>query len=156
MERFVSMNDVITSKDRNTLNDSQGTFTNGQDPRLRLIDGFSVFLVGNVTNEIAGVRLLDTFRHDLLSPLLKTLSGIRFDTGLQNNSDFKTILIGQNVVLYNNAILIYQYNFQFTNDITLDDQAEECDTRAFSEIDYTQVIGGDDTDDMIFNPELPE
>ncbi len=152
---FVSMNDAIASKDRNALNDATATFANGEEPRLRIIDGFSVFLIGNVSTEITGVDLLDIFRHDLLLPLSKSFSGVRFSTGLSGDGDFKTILIGHNFVIYNRATLVYQYNFQFSTDITLADQVENTDTRAFSEIDYTQSIGGNDTTDMTFNPELP-
>jgi len=153
---FVSMNDATVSKDRNTLNDADATFANGEDTRLRLIDGFSIFLVGNVSKEISGEKMIDVFRHDMLGPLLKSLSGVRFSTGLYNSGDFRTILLGHNFVLYDRAILVYQYNFQFTNDITIADQAENDDTRAFSEIDYTQTMGDGDTTDMTFNPDLPE
>ena len=156
MWMFVSMNDANVSKDRNTYNDATAVFANGEDPRLRIIDGFGVFLIGNATDEIAGVDLLDTFRHDLLSPLLKSLSGVKFSTGLSGGGDFRAILTGHNFVLYNKAVLIYQYNFQFSSDITLADQVENTDTRAFSEIDFTQSIGGDDTTDMTFEAELPE
>jgi len=156
MWAFVSMNDVIASKDRNANSDAVATFANGQEPRLRLMDGFSIFLVGNATEEIAGVGLLDIFRHDMLGPILKSVSGVRFDTGLYYSGDFKTVLTGHNYVDYNRAILIYQYNFQFSSDITLDDQAEDSDTRAFTEIDYTNSIGGDDTEDMTFDQILPD
>lgn len=156
MWAFISMNDAIASKDRNAGSDATASFANGEEPRLRLLDGFAVFLIGNTTKEIAAVDLLDIFRHDMLSPLLKSLSGVRFSTGLSGSADFKTILTGHNFVAYNKAYLVYQYNFQFISDISTGDQAEDEDTRAFSKVDYTQSIGGDDTTDMTFDPELPD
>ncbi len=155
MWAMISMNDVIASKDRNTLNDSTATFARGNDVRLRLIDGFSIFLLGNCTGEIAAESLIDVFRHDLLEPILKSLYGIKFTTGLSDEGDFKTVLIGHNFVLYDRAVLVYQYNFQFTYDITQGDAAEDSDTRAFAELDNTQDIGGDDTTDMTFEVDLP-
>jgi len=153
---FVSMHDVSASKDRNAYNDAVATFARGEDPRLRLIDGFSVYLIGNVTGEIAATDTLDIMRHDLLGPLLKTLYGVKFGTGLSTESDFKCILTSHNQVFYNRAILVYQYAFEFSSDITLDDAANEDDTRAFSEFEYTHEFGTADTEYFEADSKLPE
>ena len=145
---FVSMRDASVSKDRNAYNDAVSTIVNGEALRLRLIDGFSVFLVKNVSEEIAAVDAIDICRHDLLTPILKSLFGAKFDTGLSNNSDFIAILTGHNSVEYDRATFIYQYVFEFSQDIVLSDSVENEDTRAFNDISYTHTIGGDDTDDM--------
>ena len=153
---IVAMNDAIVSKNRTTYNDAVATIANGQDIRIRLVDGFSVFIIKNTKNDIAAVDALDIARHDLLNPLTKSLYGARFSTGLTGLGDFVAILTGHNFVEYNRAILVYQYNFEFTTDLTLEDAVDPLDTKAFSDIDYTQSIGGDDTEDAtIKNIELP-
>lgn len=140
MWAFVSMHDVVASKDRNAYNDGVATFAAGEDVRLRLIDGFSVFLFANTSESIAAVDATDIFRHDMLEPLLKSLYGAIFDTGLSTAGDFKAILKGHGQSFYNRAILVYQYNFEFSNDITLADSVDPQNTRAFSKIEYSQRI----------------
>lgn len=144
---FVGMNSANTSKDRNAYNDSVASLVSGEDIRIRLIDGFSVFIVKNVKDDIAAVAAMDIARHDLLSPITKSLYGAVFSTGLSSLGDFKCILTGHNWVEYNRATFVYQYTFEFTTDLTLGDSVDEADTRAFSDINYTQEIGGDDTTD---------
>ena len=153
---LVSMSDAIVSKNRTAYNDATATIGNGEDIRTRLIDGFSVFIIKNVKSDIAAVDALDIARHDLLTPLMKSLFGARFSTGLNGLGDFRAILTGHNFVEYTRAILVYQYNFEFTTDLTLDDTVDPLDTKAFSDIDYTHSVGGDDTTDAtIKNIELP-
>jgi len=145
---FVVMDDAVTSKNRSAYNDAVATVTNGEDIRVRLVDGFSVFLVQSVKSEIAATNAVDVARHDLLYPITKSLFGTTFSTGLSSLSDFKAILTGHNFVEYDRSTFVYQYNFEFTYDLIASDMVEDTDTRAFSEIDYTQEVGGDDTTDM--------
>ncbi len=152
---FVTMNDAVTSKNRTAYNDAIATIAANEDIRTRLIDGFSVFLIMNVNDETAAVDAVDVCRHDLLSPICKSLFGARFSTGLSGAGDFAAILTGHNFVQYDRATFVYQYGFEFTNDLTLEDAVKNTDTRAFSEIDFTQVMGGDDTEDLTFDAELP-
>lgn len=142
---FVVMGDASVSKNRSAYNDAIATVAEGEDIRIRMIDEFSVFLVKNTKYEESAVDTMDIMRHDLLLPITKTLFGVRFTTGLTCSGDFRAILTGHNIVEYDRATLVYQYGFQFSYDLVDDDTADPGDTRAFSEIDYTQEIGGDDT-----------
>lgn len=152
---FVTMNDAVTSKNRTAYNDATATIAANEDIRTRLIDGFSVFLIMNVNDETAAVNAIDICRHDMLTPICKSLFGARFSTGLNGAGDFAAILTGHNQVEYDRATFVYQYGFEFTYDLTLEDAVENTDTRAFSEIQFTQVMGGDDTEDLTFETELP-
>lgn len=145
---FVEPKDGSVSKDRNTLSDATSTQTNNNDLRLRLIDGFTVYVYAPTSNQIAGVTALDICRHDLLLPIMKSLLGVQFESGLSVDTEFKTILIGHRVAGYNKAFLTYAYDFEVVADITSGDEVDDINTRAFRDIDYTQRIGGDDTTDM--------
>ena len=147
MWAFVSMHDATASKDRNAYNDGVATFANGEDIRLRIIDGFSVFLIANVSESIAAVDAIDIFRHELLGPILKSLYGVSFPTGLSESSDFKAIITGHGQSFYDRATLVYQYNFQFTNDITIEDGVENQNTRAFTKLKYVQRINPEGIED---------
>ena len=153
---FVVMNDAATSKDRTAFSDATATKAANEDIRIRLIDGFSVFMIMNVKNETSAVDAIDVCRHDLLSPICKSLFGARFSTGLSGAGDFAAILTGHNFVNYDRSTISYEYSFEYSTDLTLEDSVENTDTRAFSEIDFTQSMGGDDTPDLTFNTELPE
>jgi hypothetical protein len=149
---FVVMNDAETSKDRHTFSDATATKTTGQDMRLRLLDGFTITFVANVSTDIAAQLNIDIMRHDLLLPVLQSVYGARFDTGLSGNADFRTVLTGHGISLYNRAVLAYTYSFETVMDLTNDDAVIDQDTRAFRDINYTELIGGDDTTDMTILP----
>ena len=153
---FVVMSDAAVSKDRTTYSDATATRTTGNDMRLRLVDGFSLYILVNTTEDIAAIDAVDVCRHDLFLPVLKSVNGVRFDTGLTGSSDFKTILLGHNAFDYNRAVLIYEFEFQSVMDLTDSDTVEDLDSRAFRDIDYTHEIGSDDTEDMTAEIDLDE
>lgn len=153
---FASMHDAVTSKNREAYSDAIATNAPSEDIRTRLVDGFSVFLIMNINDETAAVNAVDVCRHDLLLPICKSLFGAIFSTGLSGAGDFSAILTGHNQVKSDRSILVYQYTFEFTTDMTLEDAVENKNTRAFSKIQYTQSMGGDDTENLTFDAELPE
>lgn len=149
---FVVINDAEISKDRNTFSDATATRGRGDDIRVRIIDGFTITAVKNTTQDIAAVDALDICRHDLYSPILRSVYGARFDTGLSGAADFKAVPTGHGLAAYEKAYLAYSYAFEFVMELTEADAVYEGDTRAFRDIDYTQEIGGDDTTDMTILP----
>lgn len=148
MWMFVVMHDTETSKDRKTFNDAQATIPSGTEIRMRLLDGFDVVLIRNTTKDAAAVEAIDIVRDTLQLPILKTIYGTRFDTGLSGAGDFRTVLLGHGFISYNAAILVYGYSFQVIFDLTDEDAVDPLDTKAFRDIDYTLVVGGADVDEM--------
>ncbi len=153
---FVEPLDVEVSKDRSTYSDAIATIAEGNEMRTRMLDGFVCYIVAPVTDQIAAENSLDICRHDLLLPMMRTLYGVKFDTGLSNAADFRTILSGHGVAAYNKAFLVYRYEFQVIVDLTDDDTVLPSGTRAFRDIDYTHSIGGNDTTDMTANIDLDD
>ena len=149
---FVVMKDATVGRDRTSQSDSISTKTTGTDMRLRLIDGFSILIFKNTSDDIAAIEAIDLCRHDLLLPILRTVNGVRFDTGLAFDGDFRCILTGHNHFDYNRAVIIYRYEFEVSMDLTNEDSVVPEDTRAFRDIDYTSVVNGDDTTDMTILP----
>lgn len=149
---FVVMSSATTSKDRSTYSDATSTKATGNDMRLRLVDGFSIYIIKNTTEDITAIEAIDICRHDLLLPILKSVNGIRFDTGLTYDGDFRCILTGHSYFDYNKAILIYQYDFEVVMDLTNDDVVAPEDTRAFRDVDYYLNVGEEDTDQMTILP----
>jgi hypothetical protein len=148
MWMFVVMHDAETSKDRKTFNDAQATIPSGTELRMRLLDGFDLILIKNTTQEAAAVDAVDTVRHTLQLPILKSVYGVRFDTGLSGAGDFKTVLLGHGFISYNEAILVYGYSFQSIFDLTDNDAVVPADTKAFRDIAYEHEVGGADTETM--------
>jgi hypothetical protein len=149
---FVVMHDADTSRDRNTFSDATATPVAGSTLRLRMVDGFSVYIFVNVSADIAAMEAIDICRDTLLAPILKTLFGVRFDSGV-TGSDFSNIITGHGVALYNRAIYVHVYNFETSMDITQEDAVIPSDTRAFRDIDYTQTV---DTQDMTVDIDLDD
>ena len=143
---FVEPANVTVSKDRSAFSDATATIPSGTEIRTRMLDGFTVYIIAPTSAEIAAEKALDICRHDLMLPMMKTLYGVKLDTGVTNVADFKVTLEGHNVAAYEKAFLAYAYEFQFVIDLTDEDQFREGGTRAFRNIDYTQEVGGDDTE----------
>ena len=139
---FVVMGDATVSKNRTAYSDATATVAPSEDIRTRIVDGFHVFVIQSVKKEIAAVDAVDIARHDLLLPLCKSLFGAIFSTGLSGAGDFRAILTGHNFIEYQREWFLYQYSFEFTTDLTIEDAVDEQDTRAFNEIAYTQAIEG--------------
>lgn len=138
---FVTGHSAVISKDRNAQSDATATRTASDNMHLRMIDGFSIFVIKNCTQDIGAVEAVDFCRHDLQTPLLKSLYGFKFPTGLSGGADFKTILTGHSIYDYRKAILIYEYAFETPMDLTDQDTVEPIDTVAFRNIFYTEKIG---------------
>lgn len=149
---FVIPVDANVSRSRSTQSDATSTIAGGNDMRLRLVDGFRVIIIKNTTEDIAGIEALDICRHDLLLPILKSVNGVRFNTGLTYDGDFRTVLTSHNFDEYNRAYLVYRYEFETTMDLTNSDTVNDEDTRAFLDVDYYHEIGGDDTDQLTIIP----
>lgn len=145
---FVVMSDAQVSKDRNTQNDSDASIPTGTEMRQRIMDGFELFIFQNVTADIAATDAIDIARHDLMFPIMKSVRGAFFDSGLSGASDFRTVFVAHGLADYDKAVLVYSYQFQTLYDLTDGDTVEPQDTRAYRDTSYTHEIGDDDTDDM--------
>lgn len=142
---YVVMNDAEISKNRYAYSDASATPATGDDIRLRLIDGFIVNIFLPSSDELLGTTSIDVARHDLLLPLLKSLYGARVPTGVSGTMDFKVIPTGHGIALDEKAFLVYTHSFEASFELTSEDAVDRGDTRAFRDIDYTQEVGGDDT-----------
>lgn len=141
---FVVMHDAEISKDRATYSDATATPTQGTDIRLRMIDGFSLFIFKNVTQDIAAQDAVDICRHDLLLPVMQSVFGSRFDSGLSTGPEFRTIPQGHGVASYDGAVYVYTYEFQVSMDLVETDTVKPQDTRAFRDIDFTETVDEQD------------
>lgn len=149
---FVIAKEGVVSKDRSTMSDATATKPTGTDMRMRMIDGFTLLIFKNTANDMMGIEAVDLCRHDLLLPILKSVHGVRFDTGLTYSGDFKSIITGHGVADYNRAVMIYRYEFEVVYDLTGSDTVQPEDTRAFRDIDIVIAVGGDDTDALTVIP----
>ena len=145
---FIVMADAQVSKDRNTKNDSDASVPTGTEMRQRVMDGFELFIFQNVTEDIAATDAIDIARHDLMLPIMKSVRGAFFDSGLSGATDFRTVFISHGFVSYSRSVLVYSYQFQSLYDLTDGDTVEPLDTMAYRDTKYTHEIGGDDTTDM--------
>lgn len=150
---FVIMSDAETSKDRSALSDATATPTQGTDIRLRLVDGFSLYVFKNVTEDIAAEQAVDICRHDLLLPIMKSVFGTRFTSGLSTGQEFRTIPQGHGFASYDGAVYVHAYEFQMSMDLVETDTVEPQDTMAFHDIDFIQTV---DTEDMTVTIPLDE
>lgn len=138
---FVIPGEAVVSKDRASLSDAVAAKAEGDTLRLRLLDEFSIFVYAPCSDEHAGELAVDICRHELLGPIIHSLYGLKFDTGLAcPESDFRLVLTGHGIFFYNPAYLVHGYHFQAPSDLTDDDAAERNQSRAFRDIDLS-ILG---------------
>lgn len=136
----VVMNDADVSKDRNTYTDAVAAPVTGSEIRLHLVDGFTIYVVGNVSSEYAAQGLIDICRHDLLLPILKSVYGARFPTGLSNETDYRTIFTGHGIDSYDKSKYVHFYNFEMSMELTEDDAVDRNDTRAYRDSIHSLTV----------------
>jgi hypothetical protein len=146
----VVMHDAEVSKDRNTYTDAVANPSLGADMRLTLIDGFSIYVIGNSSKELLGENIIDVCRHELLKPILKCVYGMVFSSGLSTDSDFRTILTGHKTYGYDRARYIHQYSFEMSMHLSEEDTVEREDTRAYRNTEIT-MYPNDSVDYMFVN-----
>jgi len=143
---FVVPQDAEISKDRTTQSDAVSTQPNGTEIRTRLIDPFSLYVFAPTDQQFAAENALDVCRHDLLTPLTKSLYGARFPSGLSTPMDFRVVLTSHGVYDYTEAYYIHQYDWESVYDLTDGDAVDNLATRAFRDLNFIKRIGGDDTE----------
>lgn len=148
--------DAFVSKQRETFSDANSTVANGEDIRNRIVDGFTVYIVAPTADQLTASQALDVCKHDLLLPMMRSLYGVKFPSGLSNDADFKVTLNGQNVAAYERAFLAYAYTFEAVYDLTNDDTVLPSDTRAFRNVSYTQKTESEQVDDLTVNANLDD
>lgn len=132
--------DVDVAKSIYADSDAVATITASDDFRLRLLDGFTLAIIKSTVNESAAVEAVDLCRHDLLKPILKTLCGVRFESGLTTSGDFRSSLIGHGVMQYTEAYIVYRYDFEVVMDTVVEDTVIEGDVTAFRDIELNQSV----------------
>lgn len=150
---YVVMGDQETSKDRNTHSDATATLATGMDFRVRVIDRFDLYIFINTKNKYSAADAADIARHDLLSPILRSLFGVKFETGADGGGDFVVVPTRNGRFSYEKAFYIHEYSFETTFDLTYRDGVQPNETSAFRDVDITQTV---DTQDMTVTVDLDD
>lgn len=133
--------DPVISKDRRTLSDAIASRTQGEEFRLKLLDGFMILIIAPSQAQLSGAVALDICRHDLRSVIYKSIMGVTLPTGTSDAGDYKVIPVNDGVISYDGSKLIYQYTFQYPIDLTLNDTVPPGQTAAFRDIEYSLEEG---------------
>lgn len=138
---FVIPADAVVSKDRSSQSDAVATIADGDTLRLTMIDEFSVMVFAPTSEDLAGGLAVDICRHELLGPILRSLYGLKFGTGLTcGEADYRLIMIGHGITDYRKAYMVHEYMFQAPADLTDADAASDAPSRAFRDIDMS-ILG---------------
>lgn len=149
---FVTPENMIVSKERNNFSDALSLKNNSSDLRLTVVDGFSITLIANTSNQLSASNALDICKHDMFLPLMRTVYGAKFESGLSGNTTYKVIPTKSFISEYNRAIMAYTYSFEVPYQITGCDAVENFDTSAFKSIDYTIEVGDNDVENLTVIP----
>jgi hypothetical protein len=152
---YVVMGDQETSKDRNTHSDATTTLATGFDFRVRIIDRFNLYIFINTKDKFSAADAADIARHDLLSPILQSIFGVRFETGVSGGGDFAVVPTRNGRFSYERAFYIHEYAFETTFDLTHADGVQPNETSAFRDVEITQTVGTADMTATVDLDDLP-
>lgn len=142
---------VSTSKDRSEFSDATAALQKGTNMRLKILTGFALLIIAPVHEELSAGYAIDVCRCDLRGPIYKCLFGAQFETGTENRADYKLIPVNDDVVNFDNATLVYSYEFQMPVDLITADSVPKSQTSAFRDIDYTLDMGDGVTNSIILD-----
>jgi hypothetical protein len=132
---YVVLDGEVTSKNRQTLNDSTSTLVKGSDEyRLTEIRSFSVYVVIPSIDSINGDVERDLMV-DVKKFLYKSLLSVKFPTDLCEGTLGSTVPTSNNFFAYAGSYYIHRFQFETTSDITLNDAVEGDYNVAFKCID---------------------
>ena len=142
---FVIMTDMDVSKDRNILNDSIAELTRKDLLFLRLLQSFSTTVFLPTTEDLSGTDAQELAYDEVFTALLKTLYGYSID-----GSMYKAVSVpaGMGPGEYNSAYYTHVYDWQLPYIINFEDATPHDDDRAFRDIDYYHLLGGNDTESV--------
>jgi hypothetical protein len=139
---LVILGDPTISKDRHIESDATDTQGSGTEFRQRMITPFGVFVFVPASSEIAGMQARDQME-DVRVFLYKSLLRVKFDTGLQSDTQYGVITEGDSFFDYNGAVYIHQFIFSAQTDIVYDDTVAPDYSVAFRDIglQYLDELG---------------
>lgn len=132
---FIVPQSTNLNKDRRTVTDAISERGRTTSLIETIIDNFDVYVFAPTSDEISAITSLDICRHDLLGPFLRSLRGVKFETGTAQKTQNGAVMISHGLEGYSSAYLIYKYSFQFTSYLNDDDQNKFSGTVAFRDIE---------------------
>lgn len=141
---FVVLNDVFTSKDRNTRTDATAIMASGDAFRQTIICPFDIFVITPTTGSISGRAARDQME-DVAVALFKSLLRSKLETVLTNAQQYSTIFVGHRFVAFADAYYIHQFQFETVVDLIYEDTIDDDFNIAFRDINM-DWINPDETD----------
>ena len=151
---LVILGDPTISKNRHIESDATDTQGSGTEFRQKMIPPFGVFVFVPASSEIAGMQARDQME-DVRVFLYKSLLRVKFDTGLQSETEYGVISEGDSFFDYNGAVYIHQFVFSTQTDIIYDDTVAPDFSVAFRNIEL-QYLDELETVELTANVNLDE
>ncbi len=136
---FVVLGDVLASKNREIASDMTDTMTKTSAWKQRLSQPFTVYVYTPAANLDAAGRIARDLMEDVRQPLLKSLLGVAFDTGLAASNQYVTSYVNDGFSDYTTAYYVHEFNFELATDITFDDTVGPDFDVAFRDIELEFV-----------------
>lgn len=151
---FVVLDDFAASKSRSALNDATMVRGSGDDPRQKVIQDFSVYVITPAKSEIAGRNARDKME-DVMTALFKSLLGFVPPSTLSGCTVNSITFLTHGFFDYQESIYIHRFQFQNLVDINFDDTIGVGLNNAFRDIhiDYVDPVV-EDGDDIIATADI--
>lgn len=107
---FVIMNDVETSKDRHTLNDTTAGFTSQDLKLLRVSTDFSLVVFFPTQETLSGTEAQELAYGEITTSLISTLYGFGF-TDPESAVPYTTVLTGHTPGIYDSSVYSQVYDW---------------------------------------------
>lgn len=143
---IIQLGDVTTSKRRDEQTDATGSSYANYAHTPILIQPFSVYIIQNVTNQLAAATARDLVESTYVPAVMRSLERVTFDTGFSYNYGQVTFT-AHGVYAYaddtglNKAIYVHEMTFEQLARLTKDDAYDSNVSIAMRDIEYTFTSG---------------
>lgn len=140
----VQLGDVTQSKNRNEQSDADDSSTGQYSYTPTVIQPFSVYILQNTTDQVAGAAARDKVETEYVPAIFKSVLLSKFDTGF-TYSQHRATFVSHGVFAYSSesegqrkALYVHEVTFQMLANLDRDnDTAGSDDTVAMRDVDYT-------------------
>ena len=133
---FVVLDDAVTSRGRDSRIDAHDTQEITYAWQQFLLQPFSVLAAIPAANQTLGRNARDT-AEDLLRPILRSVVGAQFPTGLGESLGGRAQFVSHAFARYDGSVYWHEYRFEQRAELTILDTVGPADDVAFRDVDMT-------------------
>lgn len=148
---YVVLEDAIVNRGKESRLDAIDTQFVGADWQQFIIQSFRLLVVSSSADQRLARTARDTMQ-DLLRPILRSILGVRFDSGLASGDEGAVQFVGHGLSRYDHATYWHAFEFEIRDRVTAEDTVGGGEDVAFRDIEIDLYAKLDAGQSATFDP----